>query len=186
MAPGEDPDGLLIRTLQGTQDQRLFGKLIEKYRDFVYNFCFRFLGNEEDAADCSQEVFIRIFQSVGSFCFKSRFSTWLYRLTLNTCIEMARSKKRRGIRLPLEEIAAPFGDSPAGLLERKEVNEAFHSALERLNLIQRSMVIMRDLEGLTYEEISTVTGKKPGTVRSTLARARLRIAYKLKEYHDET
>lgn len=185
MAPADDPDGMLIRSLQTSRDNRLYIALIERYRDYVYNFCFRFLGNEEDAEDCSQEVFIRVFLSIGDFRFKSRFSTWLYRITLNICLEAVRSGKKRGYRIPVEEVMVISTDEPGEMLERKEVEDAFRLALGKLRMVQRAMLIMRDLEGRSYAEISAVTGKRPGTVRSTLARARLKVARELKEYHDE-
>lgn len=185
MITADDPDAFLIRALQSAGDTRLFSQLIERYRDYVYNFSFRFLGNEDDAADCSQEVFIRIYLSIKGFRFKSRFSTWLYRVTMNTCLEMARSNKRRGSQVSINQVEAWSSDDPADYLERKEIDAAFQSALARLKLMARTMLIMRDLEGRSYEEISVVTGKRPGTVRSTIARARLKVSDGLKEYRNE-
>ena len=193
--PENDPDGILIRKLKSTPDDRTFRTLLERHRNHVYNYCLRFLGNEAEAADCSQEIFIRVFLSINEFRFQSRFSTWLYRITLNHCLQMARSRNRRisGLRIESESgqesrltlMPSPLVDGPEGLFVRKEIQAAFQSALGRLKDIQRTMVILKDLDGLSYEEISAITGKKPGTVRSTLSRARFRIARELKIYHDE-
>jgi RNA polymerase sigma-70 factor (ECF subfamily) len=191
----DDPDGMLIRALQSSPDNHLFSLLVQRHQDRVYNFCHRFLGDEAEAADCCQEVFIRIFLTIKNFRFQSRFSTWIFKITLNYCLQIARSRKkmigRSGIGITpdqdgwIKSVNSPYFDDPERLLVRKEIDEAFQSALAGLKEIQRTIVILKDLDGRSYEEISKITGINTGTVRSILSRARFRIAKVLREYQHE-
>ncbi len=192
----EDPDIVLIRSFNTNQDKRSFTSLIEKYQHDVYNFCYRFLGDAEDAADCSQEIFIRIYRHLPGFGFRSKFSTWLYRIMVNACNDMSRSRKYRAHQVSLETgstngevfpIPVENGSSPnpEQAAIRKEVQEVFQAALCKIRQRYRAVIILRDIEGRSYEEISRLTGMKLGTVRSTLARARLEMAGFLKEYRYE-
>jgi RNA polymerase sigma-70 factor (ECF subfamily) len=185
MARNTDPDEKLIRTYLVTGETRLLGILIGKYGETVYRFCARFLGDPDDAADCSQEVFIRVFVGIGGFRFRSKFSTWLYRIMLNVCRETARYRTSRGKATPYQEMPAWSVENPEEVLERKEINEVFQKALGRLKSKHRNILIMRDVEGMSYQEISDITGLRPGTVRSALARARHRVAVDLKDYRYE-
>lgn len=195
----EDPDLLLVRAAQNDRDGRSFARLVEQYQREVYGYCCRFLGNKDDAADCTQEIFIRVFRHLKKFSFKSKFSTWLYRIMVNCCIDMA--KKRETQMHPredpyLEHTAEEAGrtsplplstdrENPEKRVIRKEVEEAFSNALMQLNPNQRMVVVMRDVEGRSYEEVATITGMNPGTVRSALARGRQQMALQLKDYRYE-
>ena len=193
---GEDPDIKLIRSFLTNQDKRSFTSLIEKYQHDVYHFCYRFLGDADDASDCSQEIFIRIYKHLPKFSFRSKFSSWLYRIMVNACNDMAKSRKYRashlslergsvdaeGSPMPIENSSAP---NPEQATIRKEIQEVFQTALCKLRLQYRTVIILRDIEGRSYEEISTLTGMKLGTVRSSLSRARLEMAGFLKEYRYE-
>ncbi len=192
----EDPDIELIKSFITHQDKRSFTSLIEKYQHDVYNFCYRFLGDAEDASDCSQEIFIRIYKHLPKFGFRSKFSTWLYRIMVNACNDMASSKKYRRSQVSLEResvdgehIPVPIENSsspnPEQTAIRKEMQEVFQAALSEINQRFRAVIILRDIEGRSYEEISKLMGMKLGTVRSTLSRARLEMAGFLKEYRYE-
>jgi len=194
--PLEDPDVLLIQGFIDNRDSQNFNRLMDKYQDRVYNFCYRFLGNESDAADCSQEILIKIFRSLDKFEFRAKFSSWLYRISLNTCNEMVRSKEYRHRRhrvgteslnkenLLHKKVDVSRDFDPEISLYRKQINEAFQDALDKLKTVHKTLIILRDIEGHTYEEIAKITGMKIGTVRSNLARARYKMAGQLKEFRN--
>jgi RNA polymerase sigma-70 factor (ECF subfamily) len=178
--PRIDPDAAIVKAFQKHHDRKSFESLYEKYEDGIYNYCLRFLNDADDAADCTQEIFIRLFRSIDKFRFKSLFSTWLFRISVNNCYSFAKSKTARHMvrdDSAIERIQEPSPD-PAKTLSGKEVGEAFQHALAKLKEVQRSMIILRDLEGKSYEEIAQICQMNPGTVRSSLARAR----YKMAEY----
>ena len=195
MSETRDPDYNLVKQIQHGSDNESFEILVRKYEHRVYNFCSRFLGNDDDASDCTQEIFIRIFEKIGGFRFRSAFSTWLYRIMINSCQDMARTRKKTrhsiiesdgsGKMLIDQVIDKDRSTSPDGEILRKEINAAFQKALRSLRKTQRMVIIMRDVEGRSYEEISNLTGLRPGTVRSSLARARYRVAEELKIFRDE-
>jgi RNA polymerase sigma-70 factor (ECF subfamily) len=182
----EDPDVQVVRAFQENRDRKSFDMLYNKYKDGIYNYCCRFFNDEDDAADCTQEIFIRIFRNIGSFKFKSQFSTWLYRVAVNNCYSYAKAKKSRLMARSdemIERIQEPSPD-PSTELSMKEAGEAFQRALAKLKEVQRSLIILRDLEGKSYEEIAKIRHMNPGTVRSTLARARYKMAEQLNIYRN--
>jgi len=193
--PLEDPDVLLIQTYIEKEDHQSFNLLLGKYQDQVHNFCYRFFGNESDAEDCSQEIFIKVFQSIKQFKFRAKFSSWLYRICFNTCYEMVRSKAYRQRKsrvgtdlsrdnIPFNRVSGPKDFNPEIVLQRKQMEQAFQEALSTLKAVHRTMIILRDIEGRSYEEIAGITGMKTGTVRSSLARARYKMAGQLKEFRN--
>jgi RNA polymerase sigma-70 factor (ECF subfamily) len=193
----EDPDFTLVHAFVENREHEAFNRLVLRYQDRVFSFCFRFFGNDEDAMDCSQEIFIKIYKNLDGFRFASRFSSWIYRIMLNTCNEMARSKAfRQRIRTisrdnsPGRDPISPVRDNnystdPEHMLFIKQVQVAFQESLDTLKPVQKSLVIMRDLEGRSYEEISGITGLKTGTLKSKLARARYKMSEQLKDYRNE-
>lgn len=183
---GIDPDAPFVRSYQDQHDRKSFEVLYDKYKDGIFNYCYRFFNDEDDAADCTQEVFIRMFRHIGKFRFRSQFSTWLFRIAINTCNSYAASRKREKMVHSdhiENRIAEPSRD-PEKALRDKEAGEAFQAALMKLKEIQRSLIILRDLEGKSYEEIARISHLKLGTVRSTLARARYKMAEYLNIYRN--
>lgn len=160
--------------------------LYDKYKDGIYSYCCRFFDNEDDAADCTQEIFIRVFRNIGNFRFKSLFSTWLYRVAVNNCYSFAKAKNKRYMVSSdnmVDRIREPSPD-PSQALSTKEAGEAFKRALSKLKEVQRNVIILRDLEGKSYQEIAKISNMNPGTVRSTLARARYKMAEQLNIYRN--
>ncbi|MFC2102389.1 RNA polymerase sigma factor [Bacteroidota bacterium] len=179
----EDPDILFISSFIKNRDRRSFTALIEKYQHDVYNFCYRFTGDSDDAADCSQEIFIRVYKYLPNFAFRSKFSTWLYRIMVNVCNDMVKKQAYRTKQVSLDnEILNVDSSGPEQAAIRKEIQEVFQAALLKIRENYRTVIILRDLEGRSYEEIATLTGMKFGTVKSTLARARMEMSGYLKEY----
>lgn len=191
----DDPDRIWVKNFQEQREFRSFDLLVKKYQDPVYNFCYRFLGDREDASDCSQEIFIKIYEHIDSFSFRSTFSTWVYKIMLNSCRDMAKARKYRQSMLIPTDLAAernlvqyltgPSATAPDSQMTKEELNIAFQKALAKLKDIRRTVLILRDIEGKSYEEISGITRLKTGTVRSTLARARYQVANDLNVFRHE-
>ncbi|MDY6969474.1 MAG: sigma-70 family RNA polymerase sigma factor [Spirochaetota bacterium] len=162
-----------------------FDKLVIKYKDKVFNLCYRLLGDYDEANDCAQETFIKVYKNLNKFKFKSTFSTWLYTITINTCknrfssLEYRNNKKIVRIDNPgrtketvksLEISDNSF--NPETKLERKERKKVIQDAIDSLPQNQKILIILRDIEGKSYDEIVEITGLRLGTVKSKLARAR--------------
>ncbi len=174
-------------------DKNAFDQLILLRKNMVFNLCYRFLGNYEDADDCAQEVFFKVYRSLNTFRFESNFTTWLYRIAVNTCKNKLNSldyrlrfkKMRINNRRPTEEDpqSVDVGDetySPELSLKHKEISRLIQEAVNKLPTPQRMVVILRDMEGRSYEEIVEITGFKIGTVKSKLSRARQELRERLR------
>jgi len=189
--PGETDDHSLIRAFH-RGEKAAFDIIVLRYKDRVFNLCFRFLGNYHDAEDTTQDVFVRAFDSLGSFRFESTFFTWLYRIAVNTCKNRVKSLGYRYRKMGSEveitdgaiEHQSGHADSlsktdPYTDLEKKETMKTLQSAIHSLPSDQRSVVILRDIQGMSYEEIMHITGFKLGTLKSKLSRARSALKEKL-------
>jgi len=178
MTKDEELD-LIRRVAAGESD--LFETLVLAHQKSVYNLCLRMLGNEQDALDASQEAFFRAWRGLASFRGGSRFSVWLYRLASNVCLDMLR-KRPAAPDLSMtgeDDETLPIPDGrymPETELEKKELREAVARALDRLPPDFRQAVVLRDVSGLSYEEIARVTGLEAGTVKSRIFRARRKLA----------
>ncbi len=171
-------------------DPKAFEQLVVKYQTPIYNFCLRIVGNSEDAADMTQETFLKVWRSLDSFHGESAFSTWLFRLASNTCLDYLRSLKRKPV-LPLtvadadgEEQTMDVADeapSPEDSLIIKEERSALQEAMGSLDAEQRQILTLRVVNDLSYTEIAQVLNLKEGTVKSRLARAREHLRKKLEK-----
>lgn len=170
---------LIARAKAG--DHAAFEQLIRDNEKRIYNLTLRMVGNPDDALDLSQEAFLNAWKGLPSFQGDSSFSTWLYRLASNACLDFLRSKKRRqdtigsAFSLDDEDSPPPPADEslrPEEHLERKERSTALHRALNNLPAHHRQVLVMRELSGLSYQEISDVMELDLGTVKSRLTRAR--------------
>lgn len=187
-----DRDTELIRAVQAG-DVAAFDQLVLKHKDRLFNMVFWFLGDYQEADDCTQEIFIKIFKAIKKFRFESAFSTWLYRIAMNTCKNRVKSsayrweKKTVSIERPeSSKNGNPFHEikngspSPAKKLEKKERLMLIQNAINSLPEAQNQMVVLCDIQRLSYQEIADVTGLSLGTVKSRLARARLELRNRLK------
>ncbi len=177
---------------------KAFDELIEKYEKTAYNIALRMLKNPEDAMDVSQEAFIKIFKSIKTFNFESAFSTWLYRIVTNTCLDFLRKKNTNvySIDNPIQtedgEIERDFPDdsnTPEELYEKKLTKELVNNAIEKLDENHKAVIILRDIQGFSYEEISNILDCSIGTVKSRINRARnnlKEIIIKEKELNKES
>ena len=171
---------------------KAFDKLVLKYQDVIFNLCYRMLGDYDEANDCAQETFIKVYKNLKKFEQKSAFSTWVYRIAVNTCKNVLSSssykRKMKMIQIdkPLNEKGKKLEISdrsfnPDKIFEKNEKQRKIQEAINKLPPKQKVLVILREIEGKPYEEISNITGMKLGTVKSKLSRARTNLRDKLKE-----
>lgn len=186
---GPRDDVLLVRAFQ-EGDKKAFDGLVLKHMDRLFNLCYWYLGDYEEANDAAQDTFLKAYGGMKGFRSESAFSTWLYRIAVNTCKNKLHSSefRRRHNTVPLEgnlDREGPGTDnqnpSPEIRLEEKERKRMVMGALNSLPPEHREMVTLRDIQGLSYEEISEITGLNPGTVKSRISRARLDLAGKLRD-----
>ena len=165
-------------------DQDAFEQLVRDNQNKVYSLALRFTGDLETAADLAQEAFLKAWQGLDGFQGESSFSTWIYRLTANVCIDYLRKKARREAVEPSVSLDDPDGpwaepadweQDPQRQLERSERGRALARGLARLPDWQRQVLVLRELAGLSYQEIGEKLGIDMGTVKSRIARARLNL-----------
>ena len=183
MVPVDDPDGDLIESIRAG-DASAFNELVLKYRNRVMGIAARMLENRVDAEDLAQDVFVKVYHSLKSFKGEALFSTWLYRITANSCLNHRRRKKTEAAIDPMGgDKDFTFSDdsaNPQTLLEKEEFKRFLEKAIHELPEEQRLVLILRDIEGLSYEEIADSLELELGTVRSRLHRARLAIQARIK------
>ena len=167
-----------------------FEQLVLKYQTAVYNLCLRMTGDPEDAADMTQESFLKAWRNLESFQGNSAFSTWLYRLASNTCLDHLRSVKRKPqLSLVMEDedgetqaMDVPdSAPSPEEQVIALDEQSRLNDALQALDEDQRQILILRAVNGLSYTEIAEALHLKEGTVKSRLARAREQLRKKLQQ-----
>ncbi len=159
-----------------------FEKLIFDYQKKVFNICYRYLQNHEDASEFAQEVFIKIYKGISGFKGQSSVSTWIYKITVTTCIDELRRRKNKNT-LSIDDVEKKIDildphSCPHENYEKKEFKKEIQNAISSLSEEYKSVIILRDLQGLSYEEISTILDIPLGTVKSRIKRARENI----KEY----
>lgn len=165
-------------------DESSFESLILSCQSRAYNIAIRYLKNEDDAMDALQESFIKIFRHLNSFKEDSRFDTWVYRIVVNTCNDMLRKNSNQKItdsifrtedeKETVIEIPDTTG-SPEEVFDKKEKTEHIISCLDRLNQEQKEIIVLRDIHGFSYDEISEILDCSIGTVKSRINRSRLRL-----------
>ena len=165
-------------------DVNAFEKLVLEYEKSVYNIALRMTGNSEDASDMTQEAFIKAYNSLQSFRGDSKFSVWLYRIATNVCLDFLRSRSRKPtVSLSVEdnegeEVQLDVADesqSPELLLDRQMTRESVRRGLETLSPEYRQILLLREIRGLSYDEISQALGLEVGTVKSRIFRARKKL-----------
>ena len=175
-APAEA--ALIARCTSG--DEAACAELVSAHQRMVFGLAFHLLGNQEEAQDLSQEVFLRVFRTLGSFRGESALRTWIYRIVVNQARNRHRGwlRRRRADQVSLDQHVAESGDLPChgrlpdGVLASKETATRLWAALNRLPFDQRTAMILREVDGLRYDEIAFSLGIAVGTVKSRLTRAR--------------
>ena len=155
-------------------DKRAFEQLVLLYEKKIYGLALRYLGDEQDALDASQEVFIRVFRFIKGFKNESSFSTWIYKIAVNVCRDMASH------RMPLVSLSDDEGEteiadvrfSPETEFEKRELKRLLSEGIKALDEDHRQVIILRDMQNLSYEKIAEILGINVGTVKSRIARGR--------------
>ena len=178
----EEESRIVQKVLRG--DVNAFEKLVLEYEKNVYNIALRMTGNSEDASDMTQEAFIKAYNSLQSFRGDSKFSVWIYRIATNVCLDFLRSKSRRPtVSLSVEDNdgedvqldVADESQSPELLLDRQMTRDSVRRGLETLSPEYRQILLLREIQGLSYDEISQALGLEVGTVKSRIFRARKKL-----------
>ncbi len=187
MSQGSDDSALLSRAREGDRDA--YRLLVEHYQKRVYNLAYSLVKNREDAADVAQDAFVKAYQSLAHFKGEASFYTWIYRITNNLAIDLLR-RRRPGESFdaeprPLEELAeAPagvgvlgtrLGTNPQRSALRRELAQKMEEALEQLPEKHRAILLLREVEGLSYEELAEALDIPKGTVMSRLFHARTKM-----------
>ena len=188
-------DDLVAIDRASTGDGDAFEMLVRKHQTRVFSLAYRMLGNRAEAEEMAQEIFLKAFRALKRFERKSRFSTWLYSIATNHCLnqlesrrrrprlqELNRSARREGNPGPLlDQVADPTAGADQAL-ERADLQRLVQEQLLTLTPEHRSILLLRDIQGLTYEEIGEILSLEPGTVRSRLHRARMELKERLQPY----
>ncbi len=165
---------LVLRCQQGDVDA--MGILITRYQHWVYNIAYGILGHHQDAQDVAQDAFLSVWENIGKFEFRSRFSTWLYRIVKNKCfnhIDQHQRRKTDPMEIDDSQPWVPLDTAtPEEAALRSEEKDIVHSALARLKDSYREILVLRELRELPYEEISDILGCTLGRVKSRLHEAR--------------
>ncbi len=150
-------------------EREAFDRLVERYQRDIYRLCYRYVNNHEDASDMAQEVFLKAYRAIGRFRGDSSFSTWLYRIAVNTCLNF-----RAGRRPPPQELSDALPDRGPAVSDRLEGDESaarVRAAVSRLPEKQRATVILKVYHDLTHEEVAGILGSTVGTVKANLFHA---------------
>ncbi len=168
-------------------DTEAFSDLVLKYEGKFINYAFKMLRDESEAQDAAQEAFLRAYRKINTFSGNSAFSTWLYAILNNICLDILRKKKRTGEENHIsinqessedDEYEIQIEDTSAGpyeSLQKKTAYEALYKALDELSEEHKEVLVMRDLNGLEYDEIAKITNTTLGTVKSRISRGRLNL-----------
>lgn len=174
-----------------TGDERAFTELVQRYEDMIYSFSYKVCRNKEKAEETLQDTFINVYKNLSSFRGASKFSTWLYSIVSNNCLMKHRKRKLDDLWVSLDEPPVIDGNSPnitawdntpAELLEDKELREKMDSAILMLPTDYRVVFVLRDIEGRSSEEVAKILKLSVPAVKSRLRRARVFLRDQLNEY----
>jgi RNA polymerase sigma-70 factor (ECF subfamily) len=194
-------DEALVANYRQSKDPTLFKSLIRRYENRLYNAAFRMLGNAEEAEEVVQDTCIKLHQSIDRFRSQCSFAAWIFQIEHNTCLDKLRSKQRRKLfgmfsfdpqstsdKEDAEDMAmvvsqaADSAPNPAETLDLSEQNSIISESLRQLPESQRAVVVLHDIEGFSYQEISEIVGANIGTVRSRLHYGRIKLRELLEPY----
>ena len=183
---------LIEQTRSG--DQRAFNQLVHHYYNRVFRTAFGVVRNEENAKEVSQQTWIKVWNKLDTFKGDSAFSTWLYRITTFTALDFLRANKKHqrldsieaseekeGIK-PIQLASDNVDEQPRSSMRKKEIMDGFQKALQNLNEQHRTALVLREIEGLSYEEIADIMQCKIGTVMSRIFNARRAIQTEMEDF----
>jgi len=164
-------------------NETTFRTLILKHKDKVRNLVFVTLGDVDYVDDISQDVFISVYHNLGEFRFESKFTTWLYRITVNKCRDYLRKKRVRSIFVPITDTDTSYGTGPFSV--DIDIQHLVQKAIDKLPEKLRVPLVKRDIEGLSYKEIADELDTEVGTIKSRIFRARESLKVFLEPYQKE-
>jgi RNA polymerase sigma-70 factor (ECF subfamily) len=192
----EEDRALVVRAQAG--DVTAFRKLVERHQRRAFTIAYALVRDEQDANEVVQDAFLRVFKSLGSFQGGSTFFTWLYRIITNLSIDLKRRPARQAAteldetQLDVDaeaDLDLPFlgrvGDDPAEFVRRGEIADRLRAALDALPSYHRAVIVMREIDGLSYEEMAQVMGVSKGTIMSRLFHARQKLQRALVDCYEE-
>jgi RNA polymerase sigma-70 factor (ECF subfamily) len=181
----ESDTELVARARQG--DEAAFEQLVLRHQRYVFNLAYRVLGDYTEAEDMTQEAFVRVWRGLSGFRGQARFTTWLYRIVHNLCLNRLPGLQRERLQAePLEEVLADPGPSPADLFAVRDQMAFLHAQLERLPEKYRLVLTLRYLQRLSYDEIAAVLEMPMGTVKTHIHRARRLLRERLSQWEKHT
>jgi RNA polymerase sigma-70 factor (ECF subfamily) len=189
-----ESDALLVARIQAGEPEK-FDDLILKYRERIWSVLYHMTSNREDAADLTQDAFLKAFQSINRFQGQSSFFTWIYRIAVNTALNhLQKNKLRRFFSLekmrdeePASNLLDQLADRGAGSDRAAclaELQQKLNEAMQKLSIKHRTVVTLFEIDGLSHEEIAEITGTSVGTVRSRLHYAKQMLQGELRNYLD--
>lgn len=169
------------------RDEKAFRTIVEKHQDYIFRLAFRYLANQQDAEEITQDVFIRLYQSRDSYKPRAKLSTYLYRIAINLSLNRIRDRKRKGL-ISLETLKHKQDEkviltnelNPEKMIDQKEKQVIIQSAIESLPKNQQTALILKRFEGLSYHEIADVMGTSVSAVEALLHRAKQNLQKALK------
>ena len=168
-------DEMLVAEIQ-TGDRTSFRELVQRWQHKMFTFCYRQLGEESLAEEAAQDIFLKVFNNIQRFRGESKFSTWLYRIAHNHCINLQQRhhRRHRNMHDSIEDTTylSAENHSPVDLIEELDFNTQLQRYLMQLPEEHRTLLILRDIQDCSYEEIVSITGLSLGTVKSRIHRAR--------------
>ena len=189
MDNNSDESSIIDRFKRG--EKGVFEELVLKYQDRIYNLCRHMLGNSHDAEDAAQDAFMKAYQNLNNFRPEASVYTWLYRIAVNTCLDYKKRPFFKSLFMKPNEdeeyIPEPVSDepSPEKLYELKQLGLVLRKSLGKLSLKLRTVIILKEIEGLSYEEIAEVLDVSVGTVKSRISRAREELKVLMKKFREQ-
>jgi len=191
MLPVQTPDDLTLIKNFKQGDTSAFGEIVLRYQDRIYNLCRHMLGNAHDAEDAAQDAFLKAYQALPRFQPEASLYTWLYRIATNTCIDYRKKPlfeslfgdSGEGERLVHDR--ASDAPSPEKLYQSKQIGRALQESLEKLSPKLRAIIILKEIEELSYEEIVDTLEISMGTVKSRIARAREELQKLMMKFREQ-
>ncbi len=185
-------EALFVSRLQANEDAA-YDELVRIYNQSIFHVAYRMLGDTAEASDVVQEIFLKVFRNIGGFKGEAALKTWIFKIAFSEILNRLRWWKRRyrHATVSLDESpngtatsygVADSGPNPEQILQSKEQEAAIQQALRKLSSEHRSIIVLRDIEGFSYNEIADVLGVSIGTVKSRLARARADLKKSLMRY----
>ncbi|MGD9809323.1 MAG: RNA polymerase sigma factor [Deferribacterales bacterium] len=178
----------LILKLLETGDRRTFDLLISTYQGRVFSLCYYMTGNREDAEDCTQETFIKVFRGIDSFTPDASLYTWIRKIAVNTCLDHMKKPFRllKFINIHGDNaVDITSGADPEKECLNSESDRILHQAVMKLPVKLRTVIILRELEELSYSEIAATAGISEGTVKSRISRAREELRNLLRDFTEQ-